>query len=254
MSAAPTIRFRGLVDYRPCLEAMQRFTDTRGPATADEIWFLEHPPVFTLGLNARREHLLDPGAIPVEATDRGGQVTYHGPGQLVVYPLLDLRRHPLGVRELVSGLEGAVIDYAAELGVSAEARRDAPGVYVGGAKLASIGLRVRRGASYHGIALNVGLDLGPFRRIDVCGHRDMAVVRLCDLCAVGDVATAARGLLPHLLRNLKFAAPQSSMSWSTERALSAAPQSSTSVASHSAMSTATEGAMSAAALGPIISR
>jgi lipoyl(octanoyl) transferase len=212
MSAVPRIRFRGLVDYGTCLEAMQRFTDLRGPATADEIWFLEHPPVFTLGLNARREHLLDPGAIPVVASDRGGQVTYHGPGQLVVYPLLDLRRHPLGVRELVTGLEGAVIDYAAEFGVAAEARRDAPGVYVRGAKLASIGLRVRRGASYHGLSLNVGLELAPFRRIDVCGHRDMAVTRLCDLCAVGDVDTAARGLIPHLLRNLKFAATQSAIS------------------------------------------
>jgi lipoyl(octanoyl) transferase len=212
MSAVPTIRFRGLVDYRPCLEAMQRFTDLRGPATADEIWFVEHPPVFTLGLNASREHLLDPGEIPVVEIDRGGQVTYHGPGQLVIYPLLDLRRHPLGVRELVTGLEAAVIDYAAELGISAEARRDAPGVYVRGAKLASIGLRVRRGASYHGMSLNVGLDLGPFRRINVCGHRAMTVARLCDLCAVSDVTTAARGLLPHLLRHLKFGATQSAMS------------------------------------------
>jgi len=212
MGAVPTIRHRGLVDYEPCFRAMQQFTDTRGPETPDEIWFVEHPPVFTLGLNAGREHLLDPGAIPVVQIDRGGQVTYHGPGQLVVYPLIDLRRHPLGVRELVMALEGSVIDYAAELGVLAEGRRDAPGVYVRGAKLASIGLRVRRGASYHGMSVNVALDLAPFRRINVCGHRDLAVARLADLCAVGDVATAAHGLLPHLLRNLRFEAAHSAIS------------------------------------------
>jgi lipoyl(octanoyl) transferase len=212
MSAAATIRRLGLVDYAPCLRAMQEFTDRRGPATPDEIWFVEHPPVFTLGMNANPEHVLDPGAVPVLRIDRGGQVTYHGPGQLVVYPLIDLRRHRLGVRDLVVALERAVIDYAAEVGIQAEARRDAPGVYVRGAKLASIGLRVRRGSSYHGMSLNVAVDLSPFRRINVCGHRELEVVRLADLSPVADVATACAGLAPHLLRTLKFDADQSAMS------------------------------------------
>ena len=136
---APLIRHLGLVPYESTWRAMQRFTDERDAATRDEIWFLEHPPVFTLGLNASREHLLAPGEIPVVQIDRGGQVTYHGPGQLVVYPLIDLRRHALGVRELVVALENAVIDYVAELGIAASGSRAAPGVYVNGAKLASIG-------------------------------------------------------------------------------------------------------------------
>jgi lipoyl(octanoyl) transferase len=210
MNDAPLIRHLGLVPYEPTWRAMQKFTDERESSTPDEIWYVEHPPVFTLGLNASREHLLAPGDIPVVQIDRGGQVTYHGPGQLVVYPLIDLRRHPLGVRELVMALENAVIAYAAELGVSAEGSREAPGVYVGGAKLASVGLRIRRRASYHGLALNVSLDLEPFGRIDVCGHRGLAVTRLADhaarVAALGDAAldTVADGLTPHLLRQLKF--------------------------------------------------
>src|SRR6202161_2218744 len=162
MSDSPLIRHLGLAPYEPTWRAMQRFTDERQDATRDEVWFVEHPPVFTLGLNASREHVLAPGDIPVVQIDRGGQVTYHGPGQLVVYPLIDLRRRPLGVRELVVALENAVIACVAELGVSATGSRQAPGVYVGGAKLASVGLRIRRGASYHGLALNVSLDLKPF--------------------------------------------------------------------------------------------
>jgi lipoyl(octanoyl) transferase len=187
---------------------MQQFTDERDASTADEIWFVEHPPVFTLGMNAGREHVLSPGDIPVVQIDRGGQVTYHGPGQLVVYPLLDLRRRRLGVRELVMALENAVIGYVAQLGVAAEGSRAAPGVYVAGAKLASVGLRIRRGASYHGLALNVAVDLAPFERINVCGHRGLAVTRLADqvpaFAAAASVDTAARGLTPHLLRELKF--------------------------------------------------
>ena len=208
MSVAPLIRHLGLAPYEPTWRAMQRFTDDRESSTPDEIWFVEHPPVFTLGLNASREHLLSPGDIPVVQIDRGGQVTYHGPGQLVVYPLIDLRRHPLGVRELVMALENAVIAYAAELGVAAASSRTAPGVYVDGAKLASVGLRIRRGASYHGLALNVSLDLEPFERINVCGHRGLAVTRLADhvarLAGAGAVDTVAAGLTPHLLRQLKF--------------------------------------------------
>jgi lipoyl(octanoyl) transferase len=209
---APLIRQLGLRPYEPVWRDMQRFTDGRDAATADEIWYVEHPPIFTLGMNGSREHVIAPGDIPVLQIDRGGQVTYHGPGQLVVYPLIDIRRRRLGVRQLVVALEKAVIDYAAELGIAATCRRDAPGVYVDGAKLASVGLRIRRGASYHGIALNVGLDLEPFGRINPCGYQGLAVTRLADLCRVSDVATAAAGLTPHLLRQLRFATPQSAIS------------------------------------------
>lgn len=208
MSATPLIRHLGLVPYESTWRAMQRFTDERDQATRDEIWFLEHPPVFTLGLNASREHLKSTGDIPVVQIDRGGQVTYHGPGQLVIYPLLDLRRHALGVRKLVVALESAVIAYAAELGVAASGSREAPGVYVNGAKLASIGLRIRRGASYHGLAFNVSVDLEPFGRINVCGYPGLGVTRLADLCAGADMGTAASGLAPHLLRHLGFANEQ----------------------------------------------
>src|ERR1700722_9071433 len=210
MNDAPLIRHLGLVEYEPTWRAMQRFTDDRGNATPDEIWFVEHPPIFTLGLNASREHLLAPGDIPVVQIDRGGQVTYHGPGQMVVYPLIDLRRHPLGVRQLVVALENAIIAYAAELGVTAQGSREAPGVYVAGAKLASVGLRIRRHASYHGLALNVSLDLTPFERINVCGYRGLAVTRLSDHCArlrdlgAAAMSAVAQGLAPHLLRHLKF--------------------------------------------------
>jgi lipoyl(octanoyl) transferase len=190
---------------------MQRFTDGRDSSTPDEIWFVEHPPIFTLGVNAAREHLLAPGDIPVVQIDRGGQVTYHGPGQLVVYPLLDLRRRRMNVRELVMALEDAVIGFVAELGLTAEGSRAAPGVYIRGAKLASVGLRIRRGASYHGMALNVSLDLAPFERINVCGHPGLAVTRLADHVAGLDVDAAARGLTPHLLRRLRFGAPYSAI-------------------------------------------
>ena len=183
---------------------MQQFTATRTAHTADELWFLEHPPVFTLGMAGKPEHLLAPGDIPVVHTDRGGQVTYHGPGQLVVYALIDLRRAGLGVRDLVTGLEQSVIRYGAQLGISAAARREAPGVYVQGRKLASVGVRIRRGASYHGLALNVNLDLEPFQRINPCGFAGLPMTRLADLTAVGDVDAAAVGLLPHLLRSLGF--------------------------------------------------
>jgi lipoyl(octanoyl) transferase len=201
-AAAPLFKHLGMVPYEPTWRAMQRFTDDRGPSTPDEIWLVEHPPVFTLGLNASREHLLSPGDIPVVQIDRGGQVTYHGPGQLVIYPLIDVRRQGLGVRQLVVALENAIIAYAADLGIVAAGVREAPGVYVAGAKLASIGLRIRRGASYHGIALNVAVDLEPFERINVCGHRGLAVTRLADLCDVSEVRTAAAGVMPHLCREL----------------------------------------------------
>jgi lipoyl(octanoyl) transferase len=197
------VRRLGRVEYEPTWRAMQRFTDERGPATADEIWFLEHPPVFTLGMNARREHLLAPGSIPVIQIDRGGQVTYHGPGQLVVYALIDLRRGHYGVHAFVSALERAVIDYAAELGFAAECRRGAPGVYVDGKKLASVGVRIRRGASYHGLALNVAMDLEPFERIDPCGYAGLEMTQLSELGGPDSVAAAAQGLEPHLLGALQ---------------------------------------------------
>jgi lipoyl(octanoyl) transferase len=199
---APLIKWLGCVDYESTLRQMQAFTDRRDASTRDEIWFLEHPAVFTLGMAGKREHLLAPGDIPVVQTERGGQVTYHGPGQLVVYPLIDLRRANLGVREYVTALEGAVIDYAAVLGITASTRRSAPGVYVGERKLASLGIRVRRGASYHGLALNVDLDLEPFTRINPCGYAGLAMTRLSDLEGPREVRAAASGLEPHLLARI----------------------------------------------------
>jgi lipoyl(octanoyl) transferase len=187
---SPVVRRLGLVQYEPVWRRMQRFTDERGPETPDELWSLQHPPVFTLGMNADPAHVLAADDIPVIRIDRGGQVTYHGPGQIVVYVLLDLRRRGLVVRELVMALEGAVIDTAAGFGVEAYPRRDAPGVYVGDSKLASLGLRIRRDCSYHGLALNVDLDLEPFGRINPCGYRGMRVTQLRELgvsAAVGDV-------------------------------------------------------------------
>jgi lipoyl(octanoyl) transferase len=201
---APVIRRLGLVEYEPTWRAMQRFTEERAAATPDEIWFLEHPPVFTLGVNASRAHLLAPGDIPVVHVDRGGQVTYHGPGQLVVYPLVDLRRAGLAIRDFVTALERGVIDLAAQFGISAEGRRSAPGVYVDGRKLASVGVRVRRGGSYHGLAVNVALDLEPFRRINPCGYQGLQMTRLAELGGPRTVSACARSLEPHLLRALGY--------------------------------------------------
>ena len=199
-------RLPGYRDYLPTLEAMRGFTDLRGPDTPDELWLLEHPPVFTLGQAGREEHLLDPGAIPVIKVDRGGQVTYHGPGQLVVYVLLDLRRAGLGVKRLVGLLEQAVIDLLATLDVTAERRADAPGVYVAGAKIASLGLRIRNGCSYHGLALNVNLDLGPFGRINPCGYPGLAVTRLLDLVPGVSMSEIEAGLVRLLAASLGMTA------------------------------------------------
>jgi lipoyl(octanoyl) transferase len=185
---------------------MQRFTDERDAATPDEIWFLEHPPVFTLGMNASAAHVLAPGDIPVVQIDRGGQVTYHGPGQLVVYPLIDLRRAQLGVRDVVTALETSVIQLAAEFGIEARARREAPGIYVQDQKLGSVGIRIRRHCSYHGLAVNVNLDLEPFRRINPCGYRGLQMTQLADRGGPSCVASAAAALEPHLLRALQFTA------------------------------------------------
>ncbi|MFZ1575217.1 MAG: lipoyl(octanoyl) transferase LipB [Chromatiaceae bacterium] len=175
------IRYLGLRAYETIWQAMRDFTDTRDAETPDELWLLQHPAIYTLGQAGRWEHLLDAGRIPVLKVDRGGQVTYHGPGQLIAYLLLDLKRAGLGVKGLVHLLETAVIDMLATRGILAQARPDAPGVYVASAKIASLGLRVRRHCSYHGLALNVDLDLEPFSRINPCGYPGLAVTRLVDL-------------------------------------------------------------------------
>jgi lipoyl(octanoyl) transferase len=188
------IRKPGLVDYTATLAAMKEFTDCRSADTPDELWLLEHAPVFTLGLAAKRSDLLAPGKIPVVQVDRGGQVTYHGPGQLVAYTLIDLKRAGLNARSLVSALENAVINTVAEYGIKAHSLRKAPGVYVGTAKLASIGLRIRRGCSYHGLALNVDLDLTPFTRINPCGFAGMQMTQLTSLGGPGDLDQVADDL------------------------------------------------------------
>jgi lipoyl(octanoyl) transferase len=168
-------------------QEMKAFTEERDADSADELWFVEHPPVFTLGLNADRAHVLAPADIPVVQIDRGGQVTYHGPGQLVCYALLDIKRRQLGIRSLVQTLESAVIDSVAVYGIHAYPRRDAPGVYVAGKKLAAVGLRVRRGCSYHGIAVNVNMDLEPFTRINPCGFDDLEVTQIRALTDIENI-------------------------------------------------------------------
>jgi lipoyl(octanoyl) transferase len=187
---------------------MQRFTDARSPATADEVWSLQHPPVFTLGMNASRDHLLAPGDIPVVDIDRGGQVTYHGPGQLVIYPLLDLDRLGVNVRQLVTALEQSVIDLAAIWDIEAYGRRDAPGVYVDDRKLASLGLRIKKGRCYHGLALNVDMDLEPFGRINPCGYRGLRVTQLTELGVKVSVAEVADQLNTLILDALGLKLPE----------------------------------------------
>ena len=174
------IRELGRQVYEPVWRAMQEFTNTRNEATPDEIWFCEHESVFTLGLNTKPEHLLAPGDIPVVQIDRGGQVTYHGPGQLMIYPLIDLRRAGLGVRDLVTALEQSVVDLAGDYGIEAASRCDAPGVYIDGRKIASLGLRIRHGCSFHGISLNINMDLTPFTLINPCGYSGLQMTQLFD--------------------------------------------------------------------------
>ncbi|MGI3131345.1 lipoyl(octanoyl) transferase LipB [Halopseudomonas pachastrellae] len=179
-SAPLQVRHLGLVDYQPTLEAMRRLTEERGPDTPDEIWLLQHPRVFTQGQAGKAEHVLAPGDIPVVQVERGGQVTYHGPGQLVGYLMLDLRRQGLGVRDLVTAMEQSLVDVLALHGVVAAPRSDAPGVYVGADKIASLGLRVRRGCSFHGLALNLDMDLEPFGRINPCGYAGLRMTQLSE--------------------------------------------------------------------------
>jgi lipoyl(octanoyl) transferase len=200
-------RALGLVPYEPTWRAMQRFTDERDADTEDELWLLEHPPVYTQGMNGDPAHVLAARDIPVLQIDRGGQVTYHAPGQLVVYVLLDIRRMHLGVRDLVVTLESAVVEYVRRFGIVAAGRRDAPGVYVDGRKLASLGLRIRRGCSYHGLALNVNMDLAPFAGINPCGLHGIEVTQLAALGGPGDVAVVAAQFGPLLRAALLARAP-----------------------------------------------
>jgi lipoyl(octanoyl) transferase len=206
MDALPLgFRELGSVAYEPTWHAMQRFTDTRDATTPDEIWLLEHPPVFTQGQAGKAEHILFPGDIPVVQVDRGGQVTYHGPGQLVGYLMLDVRRSGLGVRDLVSRIEQALIDLLATYGLQANARHDAPGVYVDGAKIASLGLRIRRGCTFHGLALNVDMQLEPFRRINPCGMANLPMTQLCDLAGPTTIEEVRARLRQHLTESLGYA-------------------------------------------------
>ena len=198
----PLVRELGTRPLPDVWIAMQTFTAERTAATRDEIWFVEHPPVYTLGMRASREHLLEAGDIPVVQIDRGGQVTYHGPGQLVAYVMLNLERRSLTPRKLVQALESAVIDTVADYGVAAVARRDAPGVYVAGAKLAAVGLRVKRHCSYHGLAVNVAMDLEPFAGINPCGYANLGVTDLRTLAGIESVARFREDFEPRLLARL----------------------------------------------------
>lgn len=202
-----TVRRLGQCEYDPIVAGMREFTEMRTSATGDEVWLVEHPPVFTLGRAALAEHVLDPGPIPVVRTDRGGQVTYHGPGQLVIYPLLDLRRYGLGIRHFVHLLEECVIELLAGYGIGAERRPGAPGVYVAGEKIAALGLRVRRGCSYHGVSLNVDMDLAPFARINPCGYPDLRITQLAafDGRRAADMPEIGADFLAILTRRLKYA-------------------------------------------------
>lgn len=198
----PRIEWLGRQPYEPVWARMQAFTDLREPHSPDEFWLLEHEPVYTQGRAGKAEHLLEAGDIPVVRSDRGGQITYHGPGQLMVYTLLDLGRLGLGIRSLVSALERAIVDCLSGYGIQARGRRDAPGVYVGDAKIASLGLRVRRDCCYHGLALNVRMDLAPFARINPCGYRGLQMTQVADLGGPQDIRVVGQDLLPHLRQQL----------------------------------------------------
>jgi len=200
----PDIRQLGLTDYEPVWQAMKTFTDERDDNTRDELWVTEHHPVYTQGLNGRSEHLLNTGQIPVVQVDRGGQVTYHGPGQLVVYCLLDLNRLGIGIRSLVTGIENAIIAVLAAYGIDSQARSGAPGVYVGDAKIAALGLRIRKGRSYHGLSLNLDMDLAPFVGIDPCGYSGMAVTQLADLGVKVEQSRISRELCDELIHSIGY--------------------------------------------------
>lgn len=199
------VRDLGRVDYGPVWRAMQAFTDARDERTPDEIWLVEHAPVFTLGQAGKPEHVLAPGDIPVLKVDRGGQVTYHGPGQIVAYPLLDLRRLKIGVRDYVHRIEQAIIDTLVRYGIAAVRRDGAPGVYVDDAKVAALGIRVRRGCTFHGLAFNIAMDLEPFARINPCGYAGLAVTSVVDLGGPASMETVKPALLAELARQFDLA-------------------------------------------------
>jgi lipoyl(octanoyl) transferase len=194
----------GLQPYGEIWQAMRDYTDTRDQHSTDQLWLLQHPAVFTLGQAGKRDHILNPGEIPIVNSDRGGQVTYHGPGQLIAYLLLDLRRARLGVRGLVTQLESAVIRLLAQYGIQASASKDAPGVYIDGAKVASLGLRVRKGCSYHGLSLNIDMDLNPFTRINPCGYPGLQVTQLADCMENTDLPSLGRELAQQLAEGLGY--------------------------------------------------
>lgn len=198
------IRHLGLSDYASTFNAMSQFTRARNENTPDEIWCLQHHPVFTLGMAGKEEHIMDAGNIPVIKTDRGGQVTYHGPGQLVVYLLLDLQRKGLTVKRYVSLIEQSLIDMCGLLGINAERKSGAPGVYVADKKIAALGIRVKRGCSYHGLALNVDMGLSPFRQINPCGYPGLQVTQLKDEGCTLNINTAFTSLLPYLMKHLDY--------------------------------------------------
>lgn len=209
MPAELNLRWLGLVDYQASWRAMQDYTNARTEHSPDEIWLLQHQPVFTQGQAGKAEHLLLPGDIPVVQSDRGGQITYHGPGQLVVYLLLDVRRLKMGVRDLVNLIEHSLLDYLAQHQISAYAKADAPGVYVEQAKIASLGLRIRKGCSFHGLALNVAMDLTPFQRINPCGYQGQKMTQLSDLLAQPpDVLSVGLDLAATITKRLGFAPSQ----------------------------------------------
>jgi lipoyl(octanoyl) transferase len=197
------VRELGRMDYVPVWQAMQHFTDTRDENTTDEIWVVEHNPVFTQGQAGKEEHLLFTGDNPVVKVDRGGQVTYHGPGQIVMYPMLDLRRRKMGVRDLVTHIENAIIATLAEHDIKAAAKPDAPGVYVNNAKIASLGLRVRKGCSFHGLSLNVDMDLEPFLRINPCGYAGLQMIQCRDFAPTEQFAPVKQQLINHLTEQLQ---------------------------------------------------
>ncbi len=204
MSSCLHVKQLGLQPYETAWKAMREYTNLRGESSEDQLWLLQHPPVFTLGQAAKPEHLINPGEIPVIATDRGGQVTYHGPGQLIVYLLLDLRRAKLGVRALVTQLEQAVVSLLADYSIAANSRPEAPGVYVEDRKIAALGLRVRRGCSFHGLSLNVDMNLEPFTRINPCGYPGLAVTQLADLGVDTDLPTIGEELSRHFAHGLGY--------------------------------------------------
>lgn len=210
------VRQLGTLPYQQVWQQMKTFTDTRTEHTADEIWLLQHEPVFTLGQAGKTEHLLAPGDIPVIKSDRGGQVTYHGPGQLIAYLMINLRRRRLGVRGLVTHIEYALIDLLTELGINAQTRDKAPGVYVGNRKIASLGLRVRKHCTFHGLSLNMAMDLTPFSRINVCGYEGLKVTQLSDLLTDVNEAQVIERLVDHLKNQLGYTQHHTLLDWSEE--------------------------------------